>query len=111
MITGKHNQTGEENKRNYPRSKNGNKNNKEITKVDNSRDRKPRKEIRNHRCKHHQQNKRDRRENLRCRRYHRKHWHSSQRKCKKQKDPNSKYPGNLGHNEKMKPKNNRYRGE
>jgi hypothetical protein len=35
-------------------------------------DRKPRKEIRNHRCKHHQQNTKDRRENLRCRRFHRK---------------------------------------
>jgi hypothetical protein len=31
------------------------------------------KEVRSHRCKHHQQNTRDRRENLRCRRYHRKH--------------------------------------
>ena len=28
-------------------------------------------------------------------------------KCKK--DPNSKYPGNPGHNEKTKPKDNRYR--
>jgi hypothetical protein len=49
------------------------KNNKEITKVDNPGDRKPRKEIGSHRCKHHRQKKRDRRENLRCRRYHRKH--------------------------------------
>ena len=48
-------------------------NNKEITKGDNSVDRKPRKEIRNHRCKHQEQNTRDRRENLRCRRFHRKH--------------------------------------
>ena len=24
-------------------------------------------------------------------------------------DPNSKHPGNIGHNEKPKPKNNRYR--
>jgi hypothetical protein len=39
--------------------KNGNKNNKEITKGDNPGDRKPRKEIRSHRCKHHQQNTRD----------------------------------------------------
>ena len=28
-----------------------------------------------------------------------------------QKDPNSKYPGNPGHNEKTKPKDNRYRRE
>ena len=47
--------------------------NKEITKRDNPGDRKPRKEIRSHRCKPHQQNTRDGRENLRCRRYHRKH--------------------------------------
>jgi hypothetical protein len=46
---------------------------KEITKGDNPGDRKPRKEIRNHRSKHHQQNTRDRRENLRCKRHHRKH--------------------------------------
>jgi hypothetical protein len=39
-------------------------------------------------------------ENLRCRRFHRKHGHSNQRKCKMQKDPNSKHPGNPGHNEK-----------
>ena len=35
--------------------------------------------------------------------------HNSQRKCKVQKGPNPKHPGNL--NEKMKPKNNRYRRE
>ena len=34
---------------------------------------KPRKEIRSHRGKHHQQNIRDIRENLRCRRYYRKY--------------------------------------
>jgi hypothetical protein len=44
---------------NHPRSKNGNRNNEEITKGDNSGVRKPRKEIRSHRCKHHQQNTRD----------------------------------------------------
>jgi hypothetical protein len=33
---------------------------------------KPRKEVRNYRCKYHQQNKRDIRENLRCRRYNEK---------------------------------------
>jgi hypothetical protein len=43
----------------------------EITKGYNPEDRKPRKEIRNHRCKHHQQNTRDRREYLKGRRYHR----------------------------------------
>ena len=41
---------------------------KDTTKGDNSGDRKPRKEVRSYRCKHHQQNTRDRRENLRCRR-------------------------------------------
>jgi hypothetical protein len=41
---------------------------KEIIKGDNPGDRKPRKEIRTHRFKHHQQNTRDRRKNLRCRR-------------------------------------------
>jgi hypothetical protein len=40
----------------------------EITKVDNSGDRNPRKEIKNHRCEHQQQNTRDGRENLRYRR-------------------------------------------
>jgi hypothetical protein len=46
---------------------------KEITKGDNPGNRKPRKEIRSHRCKHHQQNIRDRREKLKCRRYPRKY--------------------------------------
>jgi hypothetical protein len=41
-------------------------------------------------------------EKLRCRRYHRKHGHHSQRKCKRQKAPNPKHPGNLGQNEKTK---------
>ena len=44
-----------------------------ITKRDYPRDRKPKKEIRSHRCKHHQQNTRDGRENLGGRRFHRKH--------------------------------------
>jgi hypothetical protein len=35
------------------------KNNKEITKGDNPGDKKPRKEIRSHRCKHYQQNTSD----------------------------------------------------
>ena len=30
------------------------------------------------------------------------------KKCIKQKDPNSKHPGNSGYNEKTKPKDNRY---
>jgi hypothetical protein len=59
--------------KNDPGSKNGSRNNREITRGDNSGDRKPRKEVRSHRCKHHQHNTRDRRENLRCRRYHGKH--------------------------------------
>ena len=42
-------------KKNHPGSKNGNRKNKEITKGDTTRDRKPRKEIRRHRIKHHQQ--------------------------------------------------------
>jgi hypothetical protein len=58
---------------NQPVSKNGNRNNKEITNRDNIEDKKPRKEIRSNRCRYYQQNTRDRRENLRCSRYHRKH--------------------------------------
>jgi hypothetical protein len=46
---------------------------------------KPRKEIRSHRYKHHQQNTRDRSENLRCRRYHRKHWYKIKEKAKGKK--------------------------
>ena len=77
-------------------------------KGDNSGDRNPRKETRNHRYKYHQQNTRDGRENLRCRRFHRKLGHNNQRKCKMQKDPNSKHPGNPGHNGKTKTRDNRY---
>ena len=55
------------------------------------------------------QNTRDRRENLRCRKFHREHGHNNQRKCKMQKDPNTKHPGNPGHNEKTKPTDNRSR--
>ena len=57
-------------------------------------DRNPRKEIRNHRYQHQQQNTRNGRENLRCRRFHREHGQNNQRKYKMQKDPNSKHPGN-----------------
>ena len=39
--------------------------------------------IRNHRCKHQQQNTRDGRDSLRCRRFHREHRHNNQSKCKK----------------------------
>jgi chromosome segregation ATPase len=46
---------------------------------------------------------------LRCRRFHREHGGNNQRKCKMQKDPNSKHPGNPGHNEKTKPMDNRSR--
>jgi hypothetical protein len=62
-----------------------------------------RKKIRDHRCQHQQQNTRHRRENLKCRIFHREYQHNNQRKCKLQKDPNSKHPGNPGHNEKTKP--------
>ena len=65
--------------------------------------------IRNHRCKHQQQNTTDGREDLRCRRFHREHRHNNQRKYKIQKDPNSNHPGNPGHNEKTKPTDNRSR--
>jgi hypothetical protein len=65
VIIEKHNQTGEVFEQNHTGSKNGARNNKEITKGENSEDKKPRKEIRSHRCKHHQQNTRHRRENLR----------------------------------------------
>ena len=37
--------------------------------------------------------------------------HKSQRKGKKLKAPNPKHPRNPGHNEKTKPKGNRYRRE
>jgi hypothetical protein len=51
------------------------------------------------------------RENFGGRRYHRKHGYNSQRKCKMQKALNPIHPGNPGHNEKTKPKDNRYRRE
>jgi hypothetical protein len=37
--------------------------------------------------------------NLRCRKFHREYGHNNQRKCKMQKDPNSKHPGNPRHHE------------
>jgi hypothetical protein len=61
------------NEQNHLKSKNGNINNKEITKGDIPEVKKPRKENRSHRCKNQQQNTRDRRQNLRWRRYYRKH--------------------------------------
>jgi hypothetical protein len=50
---------------NHPGSKNGKRNDKEITKGTNPVDGKPRKENKSYRCKHHQQNTKARRENLR----------------------------------------------
>jgi hypothetical protein len=41
--------------------------------------------------------------------FHREHGHNNQRKCKIQKDTNSKHSGNPGHNEKTKPMDNRSR--
>lgn len=41
----------------------------------------------------------------------RKHLHNHQRKCKAQKSPIGKQPGNPGHNEKIKPKDNGYKRE
>jgi hypothetical protein len=73
--------------------------------------RKPRNEVRNYRCKCHQQNTRDRRENLRCRRYCRIDWQNCQKKIKTLNAPNPKHTGNPGHNEKNRPKNNQNRGE
>jgi hypothetical protein len=69
----------------------------------------PRKEIRKHSCENQQQNTRDGRENLRCRRFHREHGHNNKKKCKMPKVPNSKHPGNPGHNEKTKLADNRSR--
>ena len=89
--------------------KNRSRNNEENSRGENSGDRNPRKEIRKHRCEHQQQNIRDGRENLRCRRFHGEHRYNNQRKCKMQKDPNSKHPGHPGHNEKTKPTDNRSR--
>jgi hypothetical protein len=48
-ITGKHKKIGEGIEQSHPGSKNENRNNKEITKGDNSGDRKPGNEIRSHR--------------------------------------------------------------
>jgi hypothetical protein len=48
----KYNQTGDGIEQNHPRSKKVSRNNKENPKEDNFRDTNPRKEIRNHRCKH-----------------------------------------------------------
>ena len=64
-----------------PKTKNGTRSNKENTTEGNSGDGKPRKENRNYRYMHHQQNRRDGRKNLKSRRYHRRNGHISQRKC------------------------------
>jgi hypothetical protein len=77
-MTGKHNQTVMEMNKTIQDLK------MEIETVspngDKFGDRNPRKEIRNHRCEHQQQNTRDGREILRCRRFHREHGHNNQRK-------------------------------
>jgi len=46
---------------------------------------------------------------FRSRRYHRKHQHDYQRLCKMEKAPSPKHIRNPGRNEKIKPKDNRYR--
>ena len=58
-------EAGERIEQNGPRTKNGNRNNKENTKGGNPGDGQLRKEIRSYRCKHLQQNTRERRQNLR----------------------------------------------
>ena len=78
-------QRGDGIEQNHPRPKKGSRHNKENLKGDNSGDRSPKKEIRNHRCEHQQQNTRDGRENLRGSRFHREHRYNNQRKCKMQK--------------------------
>jgi hypothetical protein len=63
-----------------------------------------------HRCNRHKQNTRNRRisgtedsiENID---------RTIKENAKKKKNANSKHPGNPGHNEKTKPKDNRYRRE
>ena len=92
------------------RNKNRYRNNKEITKEYSHSDRKPKKEIKSHRCRHHQQNARDRRKTLRCRDT-RENSDTLLKKMRKAKAPNPKRPGNPGHNEKTKPKDSRYRRE
>lgn len=86
----------------HPIFKNGSRNKRENQKRNNARDRNPRKEIRNHRYEHQQQNTRDERENYCCRRFHRKHGQNNQNKCEMQQDPNPNLPGNPGHNEKTR---------
>ena len=78
---------------------------KKIPKGDNSVDRKPRKEIRNLRCKHQQQNTREGESQVQ--KIPQRTW--SQQSKKMQGDPNPKHPGNPGPNEKTKPTDNRSR--
>jgi hypothetical protein len=80
-LKGKFHQTGEETEQKFPRSKNRNQNNKEITNGGNYGDGKSRKEIRSYRCKHHEQNKRDEKEDL----IYRKNINTSVKKKKKKK--------------------------
>jgi Ni/Co efflux regulator RcnB len=79
-----------------------------MTKGDNPGVRKPRKEIRSHRCKNHQQNIRDRRisdaedtiENIDT---------TVNENVKSKNLLTPKHPRSPGHNEKMKLKDNRYK--
>jgi hypothetical protein len=73
-----------------------------MTKGENSGDRNPKKETIDVSISNRMKEMEEK--NLRCRRFHRKHRHNNQRECKMQKkNPNSKHPGNPGHNEKTKP--------
>jgi hypothetical protein len=85
---------------------------KRITGRETTLDRKPRKGIRNHRCNSATEDateyKRWKRKSQ-VQKIPEKTWTHNQRKCKMQKDPDSKHLGNQGHNEKTKPKDNRYR--
>jgi hypothetical protein len=107
-IIGQHNQAGDRIEQYHPRSKNGSRNDKKTQWETTVEKENSRQEIRNSRCEHQQQNTRYGKENPRYRRFHKKHGHNNQRKFKMQNYPNSKHPGNPGHNEKTKPKHNRY---
>ena len=87
-IQEKQNQRVKESNKTIKNTKNGKRNNKEFTKGNNPGNRKPKNEIRSHRCKHHQQNTRDRRQMLSIEDTNRKYCHNSQRKCKMPKTSN-----------------------
>jgi hypothetical protein len=103
----KQNSTGDGFEQNHPRSKNGSRNNEENSKGENSGFRNPRKEIRNHRCEHQQQNTRDKRGISQVQKIPKGTW--TQQSKKMQKYPNSKHLGNPGYNEKTKPTDKKYR--